>query len=159
MTESEAVPTGYVRSQLQGVDLLRVLDDEVLDRIAERVTVAEHEAGSVVLAEGDDAAGLFLVLRGSAVVERAGVPVAVIGPGEHVGEIALLDGEPRMATVRAERDLRTGFLTSGDFLDVLEQSPEVALQMLATLASRFRQVEKRLAEVEQQLAASSLASE
>jgi CRP-like cAMP-binding protein len=166
VTDSDAVPIGYVCTQLRGVDLLRVLDDEVLDRIAERVTVSDHEPGSVVVAEGDDAAGLFLVFRGSAVVERAGVPVAVIGPGEHVGEIALLDGEPRMATVRAQHDLRTGFLPSADFLDVLEQSPEVALQMLATLAGRFRMVEQQLAEVErqlveveQQLAASSRDSE
>lgn len=145
---SDGPGVGYVRTQLQNVDLLRALDDDVLDRIAALVSVADHEPGSVVLAEGDEAAGLFVVLRGTATVERAGRPVATIGAGEHIGEIALLDGQQRMATVRAENDLRTGFLTSADFLDVLEQEPSVALELLLTLAARFRLLQERLAEVE-----------
>lgn len=151
MAGPEPVTTDYVRSQLSGVDLLCTLDDDVLDSVAARVVVTDHEPGAVVVAEGDEAAGLFLVLRGSAVVERDGRPVAVIGPGEHLGEIALLDGRPRMATVRAEHDLRTGFLPSADFLDVLEQNPAVALEMLLSLASRFRMAEERLGYLEAQL--------
>lgn len=128
--------------------MLRTLDDSVLDLIAGQVQVADHESGSVVLAEGDEAAGLFLVLRGTAIVERGGEPIALIGPGEHIGEIALLDGQPRMATVRAQDDLRTGFLKSSDFLDIVEASPGVALELLIALAARFRYVEDRLAEAD-----------
>lgn len=148
MEQSSQIPIGYVRTQLRGVDMLRVLDDSTLDVIAERVQVADHEPGSVVLAEGDEGAGMFMVFRGTATVERRGEPIAVVGPGESVGEIALLDGQPRMATVRAQDDLRTGFLTSSDFLDVLESSPEVALELLISLAGRLRFVEERLREAE-----------
>lgn len=148
MTDPVRMSTEYVRTMLRGVDLLRALDDVVLDEIAERVQVIDHEPNSVVVAEGDDAAGLFVVFRGSAVVERSGEPIALIGPGEHVGEIALLDGQPRMATVRAQDDLRTGFLESGDFLDILEASPGVALELLIALAARFRFVQDRLAEAD-----------
>jgi len=153
VVEPADVPPTYVRSQLRGVDLLRVLDDDVLDRLAERVTVHDHNPGEVVLHEGDEAAGLFVVFRGTATVERGEVPIAIIGPGEHVGEIALLDGEPRVATVRAERDLRTGYLTSADFLDVLEADPGVALELLISMAARFRFVEERLADAETRLSA------
>jgi CRP-like cAMP-binding protein len=153
MTDPTDLAPGYVRTQLQGVDMLRVLDDEVLDRIAERVTVQDHEPGAVVMAEGDEAAGLFVVFRGTATVQRGGVAIALIGPGEHIGEIALLDGRPRLATVRAEEDLRTGFLPSGDFLDVLDASPDVALEMLIAFASRFRALEEQLAQAQAQLAA------
>jgi len=135
--------------------MLRVLDDDVLDAIAARVEVTDHEPGALVVAEGDEAAGLFLVLRGTATVERRGVPIAVVGPGESIGEIALLDGQPRVANVRADDELRTGFLTSADFLDVLESLPEVALELLIALASRFRLLEERLTEVERELAAHS----
>lgn len=153
MTDSARLPTGYVRSQLSSVDMLRTIDDEVLDTLAEKVQVSDHAPGSVVVSEGDEAAGLFMVLRGTAVVERGGEAIALIGPGEHVGEIALLDGQPRMATVRAQDDLRTGFLTSADFLDVLEAQPAVALELLLALAGRFRLVEARLADLERDLAA------
>lgn len=151
MVEAADVPPTYVRSQLRGVDLLRILDDDVLDRLADRVTLRDHDPGDIVLHEGDEAAGLFVVFRGTASVERGGVPIAVIGPGEHVGEIALLDGQPRVATVRAEQDLRTGYLTSSDFLDVLEADPGVALELLIALAARFRFVEERLADAETRL--------
>ncbi len=152
MPTPEHLPDGYVRSQLQGIDLLRVLDDDVLDQVAERTTVSDHQPGDVVVAEGDDAAGLFVVFRGTASVERQDRTVAVVGPGEHIGEIALLDGQPRMATVRAEQDLRTGFIASGDFLDLLEQNPDIALELLLALAARFRVLEDRLAVTEAALA-------
>jgi CRP-like cAMP-binding protein len=146
------LPAGYVRTQLQGIDLLRVLDDDVLDQVAERTTVTDHRPGDVVVAEGDDAAGLFVVFRGTARVERRDRTVAVVGAGEHIGEIALLDGQPRMATVRAEQDLRTGFIASGDFLDLLEQNPDIALELLLALAARFRVLEDRLTVAEAALA-------
>ena len=53
-----------------------------------------------------------------------------------------------MATVRAEQDLRTGFIDSGDFLDLLEQNPSIALELLLALAARFRALEDRLAAAE-----------
>lgn len=57
-----------------------------------------------------------------------------------------------MATVRADDDLRTGFLTSADFLDALEALPEVALELLTVLAARFRFVEDRLTIAERRIA-------
>ena len=147
------LPDGYVRTQIQGIDLLRVLDDSVLDDVAERVVVRDHEPGDVVVAEGDAPAGLFVVFRGIAAVERDDHTIAEVGPGEHIGEIALLDGQPRMATVRAGEDLRTGFLSSDDFLDLLEADPSVALELLLALAARFRLLEERLAAAEADLRA------
>ncbi|MGA7688207.1 MAG: cyclic nucleotide-binding domain-containing protein [Jiangellales bacterium] len=139
-------------NQLRGVDLLRELDDDILSVLAERVTVTDYEPDDVVVAEGDEASGLFLILRGTAMVERGHVPLAVVGVGEHIGEVALLDGQPRVATVRAQADLRTGFLTSADFLDVLEGSPSVALELLLAMTARFRMLEERLSEAEARLA-------
>lgn len=150
MTEVSGLSRDYVTSQLRLVDLLRALDDDALEALAERVVVQDHEPGRPLLDQGGEPAGMHMVLRGTAIVERDGVELAEVGPGEHVGEIALLDGRPRVATVRAREDLRTGYLTSEDFLDVLEDHPDVALEMLLALASRFRFVEERLATLEAQ---------
>lgn len=150
MADEYSVPA--LLNQLRVVDLLRELDDDVLGVLARRVVVSDFAPGEVVVAEGDDAAGLHLILRGTALVERGGMPIALVGPGEHIGEIALLDGQPRVATVRAQDDLRTGFLTSSDFLDVLEDNPSVALELLLAMAARFRLLEERLSEVEARLA-------
>ncbi len=133
---------------LADVDLLRTLDHGVLCDLAERVLVQAYAPGDVVLAQGDEGTGLHLVLSGTAVIERDGVMLATIGAGDHVGELALLDGGPRSATMRAEQGLQTAFLTSGDFLDVLETHPDVALELLVTLVGRFREVESRLVELE-----------
>jgi CRP/FNR family cyclic AMP-dependent transcriptional regulator len=155
MAEVTGLPPSYVMAQLRGVDLLRGLDEDVLEGLCERVLVQDHEPGEVVIDQGSAAAGMHMVFGGTAIVERDGVPLAVIGPGEHVGEIALLDGQPRMATVRAHDRVRTGFLTSTDFLDMLEGHPELALDLLVTLATRFRRVEERLALLEASLESQS----
>jgi CRP-like cAMP-binding protein len=136
---------------LGDVDLLRTLDHGVLCDLAERVYVAEFVPGAVLMAQGDEGDGLHLVLRGTAAVERDGVLLAEIGPGSHVGELALLDGGLRSATMRAGADLMTAFLPTADFLDVLESSPDVALELLVTLVGRFREVEQRLVELERRL--------
>ena len=147
--DADAAPP--LTSLLRGVDLLRVLDDDVLARLADRVQVLDHEAGAVVLAEGEEGSGLHLLLEGTATVERDGVALGVLGPGDHVGELSLLDGQPWLGTVRAESDLRTGYLTSEDFLDILESSPVVALELLLALAGRFRAVEEQLVALERRL--------
>jgi CRP-like cAMP-binding protein len=136
---------------LGDVDLLRTLDHGVLCDLAERVRVGEFASGTVLMEQGGEGDGLHLVLRGTAAIERDGVLLAEIGPGGHVGELALLDGGPRSATMRAGSDLMTAFLPTGDFLDVLESSPDVALELLVTLVGRFREVEQRLVELERRL--------
>jgi CRP-like cAMP-binding protein len=137
--------------RLAEVDLLQNLDHGVLCDLAERVLVADHEPDTVVLAEGEEGDGLYLVLHGTAIIQRSGVGLATLGPGEHVGELALLDGGPRSATVRAGAGLVTAFLPSADFVDVLDQHPDVALEMLVTLAGRFRRVQERLVGLERGL--------
>ena len=147
--DADAAPR--LTSLLRGVDMLHALDDDVLARLAGRIQVLDHEPGAVVLAEGEEGSGMHVLLEGTATVERDGVALGVLGPGDHVGELALLDGRPRLATVRAEADLRTGYLTSEDFLDILEGSPEVALELLVALAGRFRAVEEQLVALERHL--------
>ena len=70
------------------------------------------------------------------------VEVAVLGPGELFGEIALLDGSPRSATVIAESDMTVTSFDRREFVRLVEVSPKVALKLLAAMATRLRAVDQ-----------------
>ncbi len=98
------IPAGE-RDLLRRVPLFAALDEDDLDWIAGGCETAELVAGEVVAAEGGEGDALFVIAAGELeVVKRsrsADVPIARLGPGEIVGEMAVLEGSPRIATIRA----------------------------------------------------------
>lgn len=108
--------------------------EPILDAGVERV----YEEGEAIMRTGEAGDAMVLVLEGTAMIERAGrkVPVA---PGELVGEIAVLDGGPRTATVVAESRVRSLEITRDDLMRVLAADPQAATALIAVLASRFRE--------------------
>lgn len=115
---------------------------ELLGRLTEVVEVAE---GTVLIQEGRRGQEFFVVEEGAAVVERDGAEVEVIRPGGFFGELALIDGRPRNATVRAQTRLRVLLLGQREFTGLLSSSPMLARQILAELVRRLRVVEDRQA--------------
>jgi MFS family permease len=98
-----------------------------LERVARRVRAVTVTDGAEVIREGDPGDRFYIVADGQAEVIRHGVRVAVLGPGESFGEIALLRDVPRTATVRAAPDLRLYALDRDDFLAaVTGHAPSVA---------------------------------
>jgi uridine kinase len=89
--------------------------------------------GNTVIREGDAGDEMFFVLEGTAIVERGGVEVGRIGPGDHFGELALFSGAPRAATVRAESDLALGKLGRAAFERLLRESPDAAIPFVRAL--------------------------
>jgi flavin reductase (DIM6/NTAB) family NADH-FMN oxidoreductase RutF len=106
----------------------------ILDAGVERV----YEEGDAIMRMGEAGDAMVLVVEGSATIERGGrkVPVA---PGELVGEIAVLDGGPRTATVVAESRVRVLEIGRDELMRVLEADPKAATALIAVLASRFRE--------------------
>lgn len=104
-----------------------------------------YRPGERVVREGIAGSSLFVVVEGEARVERAGERLATLAPGQFFGEISLLDGGPRSATVVAETDLRCVKLDGQDLRALLERRPEVAIRLLETLAARLRGHERPLA--------------
>jgi flavin reductase (DIM6/NTAB) family NADH-FMN oxidoreductase RutF len=106
----------------------------ILDAGVERV----YEEGEVIMRAGEAGDAMVLVVEGNATIERGGrkVPVA---PGELVGEIAVLDGGPRTATVVADSRVRALEIGRGELMRVLEEDPKAATSLIAVLASRFRE--------------------
>ena len=112
-----------------------------LRRVAGLAEVREFESGDVVIRKGEPADGFHLILGGRAkVVEprRAGQ----LQTGNFFGEMGLLDGEPRSATVVAVSPLQTMRLPRRPFIRLLQEEPSIAIAMLAELGRRIRNLEK-----------------
>jgi CRP/FNR family transcriptional regulator, cyclic AMP receptor protein len=113
-----------------------------LQTIAKAVRPVEHPAGSVVAAEGEPGAGLFVIDRGEADVTIGGKKLNHLGPGDFFGEMALLDGGPRTATVTATTDLYLFALSEWVYRGLLTEHPTIALRTLEAMAARLRRATK-----------------
>ena len=125
-------------AQLRALPLFADLDDDALRRVSELAVELDIPAGQVLVHAGDPGSGLFVILAGTAVVEARGEPLIEVGPGEFVGELALLVPEAtRSARVRANTDVRCLAIFAEDFRNLLADEPRIALAMLPVLAERL----------------------
>ena len=100
------------------------------------------EAGEVLCEEGTTGHEFFLIVKGTASVKRKGRKVATLGPGKWFGELALLDRQPRSASIVADTDMELLVLEQRHFLGLLDSMPTLARKMLGALASRLREADK-----------------
>jgi putative ABC transport system ATP-binding protein len=107
---------------LKGVEAFKNLTPTELTSIAEHMTKRHYMPGEPVVREGDIGHELFLVSDGEVRVERAGREIARLGPGEFFGELALMSGDPRNATVIAADPVETYVLGEEEFRAAIEKS-------------------------------------
>jgi CRP/FNR family cyclic AMP-dependent transcriptional regulator len=123
---------------LRQVPLFQDFDDEDLERLARQMKERTFPEGAAVTTEGDTGAGFFVIAEGNATVSVAGEQKTTLGPGDHFGEIALIDEGVRSASITAATDLRCFGLTPWEFRPFVEEHPRVAWALLKTLAQRLR---------------------
>jgi CRP-like cAMP-binding protein len=110
----------------------------------ERQTIARHAqtaslpAGTDLIREGEPGDALFVILDGEASVQHDGEEIARVGPGSYFGELAILDGAPRSATVVAATDVEVAVLGIRMFRTLLREFPDLAEQLLVGLAGELR---------------------
>jgi putative ABC transport system ATP-binding protein len=114
-------------------------------RVAERAEIAHVKADEPIVREGFSAEGLFVLLTGAARVEQDRAVVARLEPGDAFGELGLLSGKPRTATVIALCDLWILRIRRDRFRHVLESKPSIAIGLLETLTERLIAAERRSA--------------
>jgi len=125
---------------LRALALFSSLDDDGLRRVAALSVELDVPAGQTLVHAGDPGSGMFVILSGTAIVEARGEAMIEVGPGEFVGELALLVPEAtRSARVRAKTDVHCLAIFAGDFRQLLEDEPRIALAMLPVLAERLWQ--------------------
>jgi CRP-like cAMP-binding protein len=128
---------------LAAVRLFERFNKADLRSLLEVSKVVQHHAGHTIITEGDQGAGLQLIVSGEANVTRGGRTVATLGPGDFFGELALIDGEPRTASVVAITDMTTMGISGWDFRGVVKQRPSMAWSLLEHLTGRVRELQKR----------------
>jgi CRP-like cAMP-binding protein len=124
------------------------LKGNVINNLVQSARVRKYMAGDVLVREGEEAVAFFVISEGKAqVVKSAGDKEEVVGElgeGDFFGEMALLDGFPRGATVRATTDCECLVLIRWDFTALLKSNPDIALAILPVLSRRLRECEERL---------------
>ena len=126
------------RKMLKAVPLFAACDDKQLDFIATQVDEVDFEGGRDLCREGSSGGEFFVILSGTAGVRRQGRHLRELGPGDFFGEIALLDGGPRTATVTALSPMKCLVLSRGQFQNVVRQNALIAVSVLETLGERLR---------------------
>ena len=104
-----------------------------LEPIAERLQKRTFAAGETVITEGEPGDSFFVIESGGAEGIKGGASQGKLGPGDVFGEIALLTGAGRAATIEATSDLDCYELTAGDFRDVVEGNPSIAWTLLQSM--------------------------
>ena len=149
LLQCRAVTTGKARSEappgprphdpvaaIQRVELFAGMDRRQNRLLKER----PFKKGETVIVEGTGGAAFFIIDSGKATVSTKGIEIATLGPGDYFGEVALIDGGPRSATVTAATDLICYGLTFWEFRPLVEKNGTIAWRLLQALAKRLRAV-------------------
>lgn len=128
---------------LRRVPLFAGLDERHLQQLSDEFSRRTFSAGEVIAAEGEGGRTFFVIEEGDATVSVGGRDVGTLGPGDAFGEIALIDRDPRSASVTAATDMTAYMLPIWSFRPIVESSPEMLWKLLEALAARLRAAEHR----------------
>jgi len=134
---------------LAQVDLFSALDKKELQILANSCQERSYSAGTTIMAQGDAGVGLYVIKSGKVRIiqtsnpDRAEEEIGDAGPGEVLGEMALLDDLPRSASVVAVDDVTALLLPVWEFRTALRNHPDIALKLLGALSRRLRKAEAR----------------
>jgi CRP-like cAMP-binding protein len=127
-----------IAQQLQAVPLFSGLTKKELGVVGAVAKEVSASPGDVLAKEGESGVGFFLIVSGAARVVVGGRTRRRLGKGDTFGEIALLDGGPRTATVIAESEMTLLGITAWAFKSLLSEYPSITLKLLEEVASRLR---------------------
>jgi CRP/FNR family transcriptional regulator, cyclic AMP receptor protein len=130
---------------LGAVPLFHDLSNKQLKKVVDLAEVARFMAGATLVKQGEIGDSFYVVLTGQAKVIASGRTVNRLLPGDHFGEISLLDGGPRSASVLAETEMTLVIITQKGFLALLTKDPEITICLLEGMARSVRRLDRSLA--------------
>jgi len=135
---------------LKGVELFSELNEEQLGMIANLLIVKNYNRDETVVLEGDDSVqALYLIATGSVQVYMTGIDgretiLSFLERGDFFGEMSLIDGEPRSASVRTVTDAKLLVIHRESFLSLIRKTPEIAMALMSELCKRLRKANKQI---------------
>ena len=135
---------------LKGVDLFSELTEEQLGLLANLVVVQDFNRDETVVLEGDcSMKALYLIASGTVQVYMTGIDgretiLSFLERGDFFGEMSLIDGEPRSASVRTVTDAQLMIIHREPFLTLIRQTPEIAMSLLSEMCKRLRKANKQI---------------
>lgn len=142
-----------VRQEFLGrLEIFRELGARDLKAIAKSCSESEFDDGEYLCRQGERGIAAFLIVSGEVeVLEQPGentkeIRVATLGQGAFVGELSIIDGAQRVASIRAKGDVKTLVLTQWAMQGLLKSKPSIAAAMLPVIIRRFRQTTQELRE-------------
>ena len=127
--------------ELKPVGLFASMPDGEMKRLSREMREIRHPKGAEIMVTGNDGVGFMVIQEGEAEVAMQDGRHRKLGPGDHFGEMALLDHRGRSASVTAKSDLVLATITEFGFKAFLEEHPEVSYRLLETLSRRLREAE------------------
>src|SRR5688500_3362859 len=125
-----------IDSTLAKIPLFKECSKKELQAVSRLVTPVQVNTGKVLTREGEPGREFMIIASGTASVRRKGRKVATLGPGDFFGELSLLAGVPRTATVIAETDMVVEALNRAEFATLLDESPSIARKVMSAVAKR-----------------------
>jgi CRP-like cAMP-binding protein len=130
---------------LKNVPIFSELDDDTLIKLSQLGTLKSFDKDSIILSEQDAGSALFVMVSGKVKVARVSnddknkeVILTLLNPSDFFGEMALLDGLARSATVTSMEDSKVFIIQRNDFLNLIQEHPEVSIALLQELTQRLR---------------------
>lgn len=123
------------------VPLFKDLDEKHLERISQLATRLDLPAGKELTHEGATGHEFVVVLKGDVEIRHEGEVVATAGPGDFIGEIALLSDRPRTATAVTKSPVVIEVIGRREFLDMLDNEPEVASKLQTAMDARLKELD------------------
>ncbi|MCK4542850.1 MAG: cyclic nucleotide-binding domain-containing protein [Spirochaetales bacterium] len=134
---------------LKNVGMFSKMSPKHLKQIAKACRSREYKAGEYIVRQDEEGLGLFIITGGKVEVvketsEKKELHIATHTTGEFIGEMTIIDGAKRTASVIAKEDTTCLVLTSWDFHAIMKAHPEMALEILPIIVKRFRETNEQL---------------
>jgi len=128
---------------LKGIDLFGTIPAEELSHIAQITDEVEYPPNECFIREGDQGDAMYLIVDGKVKVHSGEQEFAQLGPSNCVGEMSILDAEPRSASITSLTELTLLKIQREDFAEILAEKPEISSGIIKVLTQRLREANRR----------------
>jgi CRP-like cAMP-binding protein len=130
-----------LEDQLAAIELFSELTSREVKALGKLMTPVRVKTGKDIMVEGQSGREFAIITEGTATVRRGGRVLAQVGAGDFLGELSVIAGVPRTATVTADTDLELMVLNRREFSALLDENPKIARKVLVGAVKRLHQIE------------------